>query len=781
MTEETIFNGFDEDYYCSSTTTFHYNNLANSSDNNYNEDDEQLETTTFHINKPFFPKTNNNKNDCFVCGSENCIAFDENYGNVCTLCGAQQDNTMQGTASVFREEIEFDKGANRPSILGRHISKDEGLLGAYLYASSSGDALSMKSQSRIQRQILAKRKALFRITELLNALKVPTRFADEVMFLVSQMAEHSNPLTNKKSKRKKKIDNKEEVHMAEASTANSLNNDLDLTANNKEDNDEDNFDLDDYDPTNSTSGQLGNLLYGSLNEEEEEQEATTTINEEEDGEVEDLSYDEKRSRNMNLIKERMKSTLFSNRENDFNQFKSNNEKQEDKDSPGLTFRYTKEKWLDGIIAGSIYIICRREHLPITLLDLSEVLGTTIFELGKKYKEICSTLNIKVDQLDPEILCDKIVNNFTDRFKDEEEKNNAILRTRRLVRVAIKEWLDTGRRPIGLVGAALKLSMESFKIKTSFEDLAEHLNIGKGSLRDRYNELKELMLNLSKNLPWSHEITNKSLIRHLPFLLDFVEQLRDIHRTKIEPSTEEIQESNNTVVNMAPNNDNENNELPISIEDNSVVEVTKPLIPVELTQSTLNNQGLQTKGKQFKAISDINSKVSHALPPAFVKSHLNRERRKQKVEQAKIRISNSLHGIKEDQNNNNNTLINQRMDQEDLEIERLLLEGVAEQSIINGYQHSDKALTEESIKEINKQEDELTDKDLTERELKSFIRTRAEIQVLKQIRNDLGEDIDSEKSIAEAKKRKQKQAMEEGVQEPNTNNMLPLIKKRKGLQ
>jgi len=707
----------------------------------------------------------NDFDGCKHCGaSSEYIISNDMHGDVCTNCGTHVDIGTAQASSTFREDIEFDKGANRPTKVGRHISYDEGLYGAYLLASAEdpnnvANGLSSRAQARLQRQMGAKRRAQLRINNLMSALKVPARLAGEVMFLVTQMAERTDIEILSSKKRKKTSSSAEPTVSSDDSATPSPT--LSLESPN------------DFEPQqsavyNTSTGQLieeddeefysDDEIFGMPNEEVKKESSPSYA-------IPDTPIDEK-ERNMNLLKQRLQSTLFCNSKNKI-------EEKPKENNAILKFRYTREKWIDGVIAGALYIICRREKLPITLLDLSELLGYSIFELGKRYKEVCSALQIKVDKLDLEVLCDRMANEFNDCFEDDNGninktiKTDVILRMRRIVRVAIKECLDTGRRPIGLVGAALKLAMESCDINLSFDDVAQAMNTGKSSLRERYNELRQLMLSLSKELPWAHEITNKSLLRHLPFILDFAEQLRDIHRTKIEDTnTNDITDLNSPTSS-------------VSTMDFPKIETSEnQLVPNEIIKSSLlrlENQPM-TKGKQSKEIALINSQLSQPLPPAFLRSLLSKEIRKQKVENAKLRIHNAVLGSHVKSEGEAQPITsNNPLDQEDLQIERLLLEGVSEQDLICGYTHSSKLPMHLGRDGVDRGE-ELTDMDISTAELNSMIRSKEEVASLIQIRNELGEDIDAEQSIKKACKKRKKEEDDDNC--ISATLLDPSLKKRK---
>ncbi|EFC37123.1 predicted protein [Naegleria gruberi] len=669
---------------------------------------------------------------CKHCGaSSEYIESDEFNYEVCSKCGTQVTSSSQ-PISIFREEIEFDKDNSKK--IGRHVSNDEGFFGAYLMATSSDPSAiihgqNSKAQARLQRQLGAKKKAEIRTAKLLSALKLPNRYLPEVMNFVCKMAEKPNNVTTKKSEKKvhsNKIGSPDSQSGGSAGCIYNLGTqeviDFDEFAS-----DEENFD------EIPTKAKLESSSDGFSPERDFDPLPSSTD--------ETKFEDDPREHSLNLMKQRFQSTLLSTKQ----QEKTTKKEEESESSDIIKFKYTKEKWMDGVIAGALYVVCRREKLPITLLDLSEVTGYSIFELGRKYKEICKTFNIQVDPLDLETLCDRMTNEFSDCFTDEngqvniKTKTDINLRMRRIIRVAMKECLDSGRRPIALVAAALLLALQSCSIDMKLSEVARSTHVGEATIRERFNELKQLLMNLSKQLPWAHEITLKTLPRHLPFILDVVEQLRDLQRTRIDDESSASSSSD------SPSNNNTFNQSFVS-----ETKTEESALPEHIVKGNIQRILGLTKGKLAKEISIINSQLPSPMPPAFIKAQLEKERKKAIVMLAKQRIQNSLSGI-----SNSETLPTAMIESDVLEMEKLLLQGVSEEALISGHTHLSTLPYFLGKDGVDKGE-ELTEMDVSQKELNDIMRSKEEIAALVGIREEHGDDIDAEISIKEVTRKRKKE-------------------------
>ncbi|KAG2386039.1 hypothetical protein C9374_003188 [Naegleria lovaniensis] len=681
---------------------------------------------------------------CSHCGASlEFVDSDGIYGDCCTECGTSISSSAGfQTSSIFREEIEFDKDDSTK--LGRHVSNDEGLIGAYIFATAEDpnsviQGLSSKAQARLQRQISAKHKAETRAQKLLAALNVPQRYLPEVMDLVCKMAERPSDESRKKTSRK--------IHSNDIAEDTTDNTSMIYNLNTGEyviDHDEDETEID-FDEEAVSPSKDCKIESSEGNSPERIFDIPDYSNTNAPPSIED-----QREHNMALLKEKFKTTLYSNKTSNSQQAK---EPEVDSTSTKL-LRYTRTKWIDGIICGSIYVVCRRAKLPLTLLDLSEVTGYSIFELGKKYKAICHNFGIQVDPLDLEVLCDRMTNEFEDCFLDAnsnvdmKKKTDVNMRMRRIIRVAIKECLDTGRRPVALVGAALIMAMQSCSIKLTCREVAEYTHTGENTIRERYKELKQLLLNLSNELPFHHEICAKdvSFNRYLSFILEHVEALRDLHRTKTEldpDSPTRLSDISSTSAST------------VKSEDTS-----SQMIPQEVLKSSLQRLETMTKGKLSKEIALINSQLSESLPPSFIQSQLCKEKRRGAVQLAKQRIQQSMMNnlTKHEDEKKPLTTSSQPVSAEVLEMEKLLLEGVPEEALISGQRHQSSIPYYMGREGVNTGE-ELTDMDISQQELNSMIRSKEEVEIMMAIRTELGDDVDAELSIKQAQKKRKKEEEE----------------------
>lgn len=119
-----------------------------------------------------------------------------------------------------------------------------------------------------------------------------------------------------------------------------------------------------------------------------------------------------------------------------------------------------------VVAACIYITCRTEGTPHTLIDLSDHLRIDAYELGRTYLRLSQALRIKVPVVDPCIY----VMRFAYRLDLGDKLRDVYETALRLVSRMKKDWIHLGRRPSGLCGAALLIACRLHAFNRSIVDI-----------------------------------------------------------------------------------------------------------------------------------------------------------------------------------------------------------------------------------------------------------------------------------------------------------------------
>lgn len=152
----------------------------------------------------------------------------------------------------------------------------------------------------------------------------------------------------------------------------------------------------------------------------------------------------------------------------------------------LAKRLTRGRKNSHVIAACIYIACRIEGTPHMLLDLSDVLQVNVYELGKTYLKFVSVLCLKFPELDPCL--------YIPRFAHQLEfgnKTHAVSTTAmRLVQRMKRDWMNTGRRPSGLCGAALLVAARLHDFNRTIKDIIKIVRVCEATVRKRLTEFSD---------------------------------------------------------------------------------------------------------------------------------------------------------------------------------------------------------------------------------------------------------------------------------------------------
>ncbi|KAL0486459.1 transcription factor IIIB 90 kDa subunit [Acrasis kona] len=420
---------------------------------------------------------------------------------------------------------------------------------------------------------------------------------------------------------------------------------------------------------------------------------------------------------------------------------------------------TKLKKVNTTIAVCTYIVCRQNNHPVQLMDVADFISMDVFKLGAQYKKVCSKINIKLDVQDPAILSEKVITVLESELKltDPIEKMTLMKKVTRLIHVACREWLNTGRKPISMVAAAVKIVVSSRNINLNIEHMANKIGTGSLSIRDRHREMMNMIIKLASPLPWSKDINKRTLPRYLPFILEYIESLRELHRAPCQfqkedlrlsdededlllqmPSTPMSETSTYTPSPMSSQLYSTPTDCALTASDEVVTTPTSQPTNLPIQKTTEPHPGpiyvsrkRTTRGSQQKDVQMVMSVIKDVVPPSYVRSQLDRQSRQNKIQRAKRRILNMTAC---DVTVSDADVV---LDEQDRAIEKLLLAGIDEHAIEDGYYHV--PIEIQNKESLDKEY--LDEQDMDDEELQQYTKTNAQVEL--ELRAELGDDIDGE--------------------------------------
>jgi len=139
--------------------------------------------------------------------------------------------------------------------------------------------------------------------------------------------------------------------------------------------------------------------------------------------------------------------------------------------------------IEGVVAASLYVACRRCNVPRTLDEIAEISRVSKKEVGRTYRFLTRELNIKLPPTSP---VDYVPRFATELGLSGEVQSKAI----KIIEKAMKKGLTSGRGPTGVAAAALYIASVLLGERKTQRDVAEVAGVTEVTIRNRYKELTE---------------------------------------------------------------------------------------------------------------------------------------------------------------------------------------------------------------------------------------------------------------------------------------------------
>ncbi|MHA1369558.1 MAG: transcription initiation factor IIB [Promethearchaeota archaeon] len=137
--------------------------------------------------------------------------------------------------------------------------------------------------------------------------------------------------------------------------------------------------------------------------------------------------------------------------------------------------------IEGVAAASIYASCRLCKIPRTLQEIAEVARVDKKEIGRCYRYISNKLKLNAGPTSPT----EYISRFASGLK---LSGKCQARARKILLVASKKGLTSGRGPTGVAAAALYLASVLEKERRTQRDIAKVAQVTEVTVRNRFKEL-----------------------------------------------------------------------------------------------------------------------------------------------------------------------------------------------------------------------------------------------------------------------------------------------------
>ncbi|XP_039125831.1 transcription factor IIIB 60 kDa subunit isoform X2 [Dioscorea cayenensis subsp. rotundata] len=171
-----------------------------------------------------------------------------------------------------------------------------------------------------------------------------------------------------------------------------------------------------------------------------------------------------------------------------------------------------------IAASCLYLACRQTKKAYLLIDFSDYLQINVYVLGAVFLQLCKHLRlwdhpIVQKLVDPSLFIHRFTESLLGR------KNNAVSATAlRIVASMKRDWMQTGRKPSGLCGAALYISALSHGLSYSKSDIVAVVHVCEATLTRRLMEFENTesgCLTIEEFLAKADELDEESCHNQFP--------------------------------------------------------------------------------------------------------------------------------------------------------------------------------------------------------------------------------------------------------------------------
>ncbi|MHA1940528.1 MAG: transcription initiation factor IIB [Candidatus Hodarchaeales archaeon] len=141
--------------------------------------------------------------------------------------------------------------------------------------------------------------------------------------------------------------------------------------------------------------------------------------------------------------------------------------------------------IDGMIAASLYLACRKKKLPQTLKDIASVSNISSKELGRCIRIILQKLDLKVSPSDYSALVHRLGINLRVTMR---ARRQAV----KILNIARLRGATVGKNPMSLAAASLYISTIQTGERRTQQEIATAAKITPVTIRNRFKELVRIL-------------------------------------------------------------------------------------------------------------------------------------------------------------------------------------------------------------------------------------------------------------------------------------------------
>ncbi|KAG8085103.1 hypothetical protein GUJ93_ZPchr0010g11082 [Zizania palustris] len=151
--------------------------------------------------------------------------------------------------------------------------------------------------------------------------------------------------------------------------------------------------------------------------------------------------------------------------------------------------FTRGRRTTHVAAACLYIACRQSKKAYLLIDFSDHLQISVYVLGAVFLQLCQVLLLAEHPIIQKLIDPSLfIHRFTERLLG--KRNNTVSDTAlRIVASMKRDWMQTGRKPSGLCGAALYIAALSHGYDYTKADIVAVVHVCEATLTKRLIEFE----------------------------------------------------------------------------------------------------------------------------------------------------------------------------------------------------------------------------------------------------------------------------------------------------
>lgn len=153
--------------------------------------------------------------------------------------------------------------------------------------------------------------------------------------------------------------------------------------------------------------------------------------------------------------------------------------------------FTRGRRVNQVAAACLYIVLRQDRRPYLLIDFCKLVNVNVYVLGSTYLRLSQKLRfssnpVHISLVDPSLY----IHRFAGKLNLPQQKQSVIVSTSmHFIATMKRDWMQTGRRPAGVCGAALFLACHVHGEKISRRDIIKAVSVGESTLLNRIADVK----------------------------------------------------------------------------------------------------------------------------------------------------------------------------------------------------------------------------------------------------------------------------------------------------